>query len=62
MGFNRFLLPVLTGKLDVVVLCQETIWGIIFDIKYSLVGCGGRNRSRKLEPEYLIYVFDPKVK
>lgn len=36
--------------------------GLFFDIKYSLAEERGEDSSRKLEPDYLIQVFDPRVK
>lgn len=36
--------------------------GLFFDIKYSLAEERRKDSSRKLEPDYLIQVFDPRVK
>lgn len=37
MGFNRFIPLLDVRKLDVVILCQKTILGGYFDIKYLVV-------------------------
>lgn len=60
MDFNRLIL-LDVGKINLVILCPETIWGDCFWHKILIRTGQKGNRYRKLEPEYLTHVFGPNV-